>query len=159
MSQRVIIWTNYGGPTAPVLHTKPQGHWLFGSGEEDFWRIFTLYVGGGHLGHVTQTPRINFRSHDPWRLQMKFGFGWPRVLEKKIFENGGGTDDRRLYYKLTNVPEGSGELKKKPPTPTECTIHFGTPVVPDEYIINRGWLNGTCSNLRSGILPSTSPSE
>ena len=38
------------------------------------------------------------------------------VLEKKIFENGGWTDGGRtdgpwLYYKLTNEPKGSGELK------------------------------------------------
>ena len=35
------------------------------------------------------------------------------VLEKKIFETGGRrTDDRPwLYYKLTNEPKGSGELK------------------------------------------------
>ena len=34
------------------------------------------------------------------------------VLEKKIFENGGRTDDGAwLYYKLTNEPNGSGELK------------------------------------------------
>ena len=34
------------------------------------------------------------------------------VLEKKIFENGGRSDDGPwLYYKLTNEPKGSGELK------------------------------------------------
>ena len=39
------------------------------------------------------------------------------VLEKKIFENGGWMDGRQtdhgawLYYKLTNEPKGSGELK------------------------------------------------
>ena len=41
------------------------------------------------------------------------------VLEKKIFENGGQTDDKgqrtddrvSLYYKLTSEPKGSGELK------------------------------------------------
>ena len=31
-----------------MLHTKPQGHWPFGSGE-DFWRVFTIYGRGGHL--------------------------------------------------------------------------------------------------------------
>ena len=40
------------------------------------------------------------------------------VLEKKIFENGGRMDDRRmddgpwLYYKLTNEPKGSDELTR-----------------------------------------------
>ena len=41
----------------------------------------------------------------------------PWVLEKKIFENGGRTTDGRaddggwLYFKLTNEPKGSDELK------------------------------------------------
>ena len=39
-----------------MLHTKTQGHRPFGSGEEDFLRVFTIYGRGGHLGHVTQTP-------------------------------------------------------------------------------------------------------
>ena len=34
---RVIIWTKYDWPESPMLHTKPQGHWPFGSGEENFW--------------------------------------------------------------------------------------------------------------------------
>ena len=32
---------------------------------------------GGHLGHVTQMPRTNFRSPYPRRLHVKFGFDWP----------------------------------------------------------------------------------
>ena len=60
-----------------MLHTKAQGHWPFGFGEEDFLRVFTIYGCGGHLGHVTQMPRINFCSPDPRRLYMKFGFDWP----------------------------------------------------------------------------------
>ena len=36
----------------------------------------------------------------------------PAVLKKKIFENGGRTDDGPwLNYNLTNEPKGSGELK------------------------------------------------
>ena len=48
-----------------MLHTKPQGHWPFGSGEEDFLRVFTIYGCDGHPCHVTQTPRTNFRSLSP----------------------------------------------------------------------------------------------
>lgn len=34
-------------------------------------------------------------------------------------------------------------------TPAEWTIHFGIPVVPEEYMINRGWLKGSGSNVSS----------
>ena len=34
-------------------------------------------------------------------------------------------------------------------TPAECTMHFGAPVVPEEYRLNSGWLKGTCSNFSS----------
>ena len=37
-----------------MLHNKFQGHWPFGSREEDFLRFFTIYGHGGHLGHVTR---------------------------------------------------------------------------------------------------------
>ena len=60
-----------------MLHTKPQGHWPFGSGEEDFLSIFTKNGRGSHLGHVTQTPRTYFCSPIPLRLHMKFGFDRP----------------------------------------------------------------------------------
>ena len=73
---RVIIWTNYDGLESPVLHAKFGGNRSAGSGEEDFWRVFTIYGRGGHLGHVTQMPRTNFRSPYPMRLHIKFGFNW-----------------------------------------------------------------------------------
>ena len=47
-----------------MLHIKFQGHWPFGSGEEDlllflflsfFFKVFTIYGHGGHLGYVTRT--------------------------------------------------------------------------------------------------------
>ena len=34
-------------------------------------------------------------------------------------------------------------------TPAEWTMHLGVPVVPDEYMMNRGWLKGSCSNCSS----------
>ena len=70
----VLICINYDGPNFQMLHTKFQGHRPFSSGEEDFWRGFTIYGHGGHLGHVTQILGTNFRSPIPLRLHMKFGF-------------------------------------------------------------------------------------
>ena len=60
-----------------MLHTKFQDHRTSGSGEEDL-KFFTIYVygRGGDLGLVTWAIYINFLSHFPWRLHMKFGFDW-----------------------------------------------------------------------------------
>ena len=30
-------------------------------------------------------------------------------------------------------------------------MHLGGPVVPDEYMMNRGWLKGTCANSSTGL--------
>ena len=56
-----------------MLHTKFQGHQFIGSGEEDFFKVFTIYVHGGHLGHVTLLICINFHFHVPISFHMKFG--------------------------------------------------------------------------------------
>ena len=56
-----------------MLHTKFRENRPAGSGE-DFLRVFTIYGRGGHLGHMTQMPRTNFRSPYPRRLHIKFGF-------------------------------------------------------------------------------------
>ena len=53
-----------------MLHAKFQDHRTFGSGEEDFLRVFTIYG----RGHVTQKRQTNFRSPYPRRLHIKFGF-------------------------------------------------------------------------------------
>ena len=45
--------------------------------------VFTIYRHGGHLGHVTWTNYINFRSPFLRMLHMKFGFD---LSEEKIFE-------------------------------------------------------------------------
>ena len=43
-----------------MLHTKFRGNRPAGSGEKDFWRAFTIYGHGGHLGHVTSIMSSNF---------------------------------------------------------------------------------------------------
>ena len=43
-----------------MLHAKFQDHNISGSGEEGFFKVFTIYGHGGHLGHVTWTIYINF---------------------------------------------------------------------------------------------------
>ena len=37
-----------------MLHTMFQGHQYIDSGEEDFFKVFTIYGGSGHVGHVTR---------------------------------------------------------------------------------------------------------
>ena len=58
-----------------MLHAKFQDHRTSGSGEENF-KVFTINGHGGHLGHVTWTIYINFRSPFPRRIHIKFGFDW-----------------------------------------------------------------------------------
>ena len=46
-----------------MLHTKFQVHRSITLGEEDFFKVFTIYGHGGNVGHVTQLICINFHSH------------------------------------------------------------------------------------------------
>ena len=46
---RFTICANLVGPKSPMLHTKSQGYWPFGSREEDIKMSLTLYGHGGHL--------------------------------------------------------------------------------------------------------------
>ena len=52
---------------------------------EKFLRVFAIYGRGGHLGHVTKIPRINFAppSHRG-SIQNKALIG--QVVSEKIFE-------------------------------------------------------------------------
>ena len=52
--------------------------------------FFTLYGRGGHLGHVTQMPRTNFRSPYTRRLHINLALIGQVVFEKKMFENVDG---------------------------------------------------------------------
>ena len=99
---RIIIWANLAGPTTPMLHTKSQGYQPFGSGE-DFWRVFTIYGHGGHLGHVTKTIWTNFCSPIIRRLHIKYEINWPSSFRGEDFENVDGrqTDHRRRSHWYT----------------------------------------------------------
>ena len=63
-----------------MLHTKSQGHWLSGSGEEDFKKVLTIYGRGGHLCYVTKIFCINFGYLIIKSLHMKFAFNWANGL-------------------------------------------------------------------------------
>ena len=56
-----------------MLHIEFKGHWSIGSGEEDFFKVFTIYGHDSHVGHVTQLIYINFHSHSPSSFHMNFG--------------------------------------------------------------------------------------
>ena len=60
-----------------MIYAKFQNHRPSGSEEEDYKKSFAIYSHGGHLGYVTLTIYINFHSHFPRMLHMKFGFDWP----------------------------------------------------------------------------------
>ena len=57
-----------------MLHTKFRGNRPAGSGE-DYWRVFTIYGRGCHLGHVTSimSSDLHFLVHVPESFHTKFG--------------------------------------------------------------------------------------
>ena len=65
-----------------MLHTS---HQSIGSGEEDFFKGFTIYGHGGHVGHVTQLICINLHSYSPSSFHMNFGSKSPNCFcEKQV---------------------------------------------------------------------------
>ena len=55
-----------------MLHTKVRGN-PPASSREDFWRVFTIYGHGGHLGHVTSIMSSDFHFLVPESFHTKFG--------------------------------------------------------------------------------------
>ena len=56
-----------------MLQTKLRGKRPAGSREEDFWRGFTIYGRGDHLGHVTSIMSTDFYFLVPESFHTKFG--------------------------------------------------------------------------------------
>ena len=68
--------------------------------EKMILKVFTIYWQCGHLGLVTQTICINFRSLFSRRIHMNFGFDWPSGLREALrclntVDDGQATDDVR----------------------------------------------------------------
>ena len=74
---RVMIYFNFVVLHTLMLYAKFHGNWHSGSGEEDFFKVLSIFKHGGYLGHVTWIIYTNFRSPFPRRLHIKFGFDWP----------------------------------------------------------------------------------
>ena len=62
---------------------KFQGHRYIGSGEEDFFKVCSIYGHDGHVGHVNLFICISFHSHSPLSFHMSFGFKWPNCFCEK----------------------------------------------------------------------------
>ena len=75
---RFIICANLVGPTSPMLHTKFQGHWPFGS-REDILRVFTIYGHGGHLNHVTKIFWLAYHKESSYEIWVQ--------LDRPFWEN------------------------------------------------------------------------
>ena len=56
-----------------MLHAKFRGNRPAGSGEKDFWRVFTIYGHGSHLGHVTSIMSSDFHFLVLESFHTKFG--------------------------------------------------------------------------------------
>ena len=60
-----------------MLHTKFRGNQPAGSGEEDFFKVFTIYGHGGHLGYVTRIMLKNFHFLVPESFHAYFSSECP----------------------------------------------------------------------------------
>ena len=56
-----------------MLHTKFRGNRPAGSGKRRFLKDFTIYVHGGHLGHVNNIMSSDFHFLVPESFHTKFG--------------------------------------------------------------------------------------
>ena len=113
---RVIIWANLVVLEHPMLHTKFQGHWPFGSREEDFLR-FLPYMGMAAI--LVMWPRTFEQTFVPpshsssiWNLTLT-GLV---VSEEKMFKECGRrrtTDDdgqQRPTYPISSSNEPSAQV-------------------------------------------------
>ena len=70
-----------------MVYSKTQPQSFLGSGEEDYFRSFTIYRHGGHLVHWCGTIRTNCQYPLDSGPHVKSGENSQAVSEKKIFKN------------------------------------------------------------------------
>ena len=93
-----------------MLPAKYQPNRPSGSGEEDFWRVFTIFGHGGHLEFRIKSILSIFRSPSAWMLHMKFGYIWPSGFRGEVVWKCGRTTE--AYHTISSLGAfGSGELK------------------------------------------------
>ena len=68
-----------------MVHTKFRENWPSYSGEEDFFKVFTIYGHGGHLGHVTSIISKIFISMYIKAYMQNLVQNGPVVSEKSVF--------------------------------------------------------------------------
>ena len=76
-----------------MLYTKFKGHQPAGFGEEDFWRVFTIYGHGSHVGHMTRiiwTNSFHQPNEAPYEIWLYFA-QFLRGCSKSV--DDGQTDD------------------------------------------------------------------
>ena len=56
-----------------MLHTEFHGNQPAGSGEENFYRVFTIYEHGGHLGYETSIMSSDIYCLVPESFHTKLG--------------------------------------------------------------------------------------
>ena len=110
----VIIWTNFVVLEHPILHAKVQGHQSFCSGEEDFFKFFSIYGHGGAQDHLIKLlfPNPKEAPNKIW-IQPSQWFQRRRCLKMLTYINTYihthihtdiRTTEAYLYHKLTSQP-------------------------------------------------------
>ena len=118
---RVMNYINLVALQTLMLHAKFQGNWPSDSGEEDFFKVLSIFEHGCHLGQAIWIIYINFCSPFPRRLNIKFGFDRPSGFREedvwKMWTDAGRrrTTDHGYTISSPCEPEGSGELKNDNP--------------------------------------------
>ena len=117
---RVIIWTNLVVFEHLMLHTKFQGHWSFGSGEEDFLRFLPCMAWRPSWSCEDRLNKLSFpdpkeTSHEIWLQSAQWFLRRCLKMLTHYTHTSIRTTDACLSYKLTTEPSAQVSLIPKYP--------------------------------------------